>query len=268
MGRLKVVDTRSPEQKGISAQLSSFLGTYLGQQQPVYEGERVAGMSDLEQLGLGQIAGASTSGVNQASIAALLKGLSGTPSTTINPETTQNYFQKAIADPTRKQFSEYTLPGIKESFAGPGGAGYWSGARGRAEMESRQDMEDKLSAQHANLTYQDELAQRGLAESAASRQQGAIGQSMLPYQQALTTMQAGGLPRQLEQMRLQSEMQKFMEARPDLSPVINQALSFLGQTQTTSYYEQSTLEKLLPLAAAFIGSAGGIAGAAAGGAML
>ncbi len=97
--------------------------------------------------------------------------LSGTPSSTVNTDTTQNFIDKSIANPLRSNFQENTLQQIKSSFAGPG---YWGSARAGAEVKGASGVENQIGALGAQYSYADEQARRNLSESAANRSAAAI----------------------------------------------------------------------------------------------
>jgi len=124
--------------------------------------------------------------LSRATEAATMTQLSGAPSTTVNDATTQNFIQKAIADPARKNFQENTLQQIKSSYAGPG---YWGSGRANAESKGAGDVESNISSLGAQYAYADEQARRDLAESAANRQAGAIPMSLNVQNNPLLQMQ-------------------------------------------------------------------------------
>lgn len=129
--------------------------------------------------------------------------LSGQPSTNINPQATQNFFNTNIKQPMQQQFTEEILPQVSEQFEGAGT--YWGGARADAESKATQDFSNSLARELANLQYQDEQARRGLAESAADRSLSALNPAM---------QQAGiGLDYGLQHAQLQGNLnsQQFQD---------------------------------------------------------
>ena len=106
---------------------------------------------------------------------AVSQQLSGAPSSTINEDTTQQFIQKSIADPARRDFQLETVPTIKSAGAGPG---YWGSAVFNATNRAKGDLESNISSQGAQYAYMDEQARRDLAENAANRQAGAIPMSL------------------------------------------------------------------------------------------
>ena len=102
---------------------------------------------------------------------ALSRLLSGDPSTEINADLSNQFFESSIAAPARRTFQEQTLPGINRSFSGPG---FFGSARARATGRATERFNEGLEGQRASLLFQDEQARRGLAESAAGRQLSAL----------------------------------------------------------------------------------------------
>jgi hypothetical protein len=102
--------------------------------------------------------------------------LAGIPSTEINPETTRQFYQSNIYEPSMRTWREDTLPSIRESMGG----NFWSTARQSAEQSAATDLQGQLSQAYGQLQYQDEQARRDLAESALSRVLNAYQTMMSP----------------------------------------------------------------------------------------
>ena len=261
-GQTKTESRLTGSQQQMQAELFKVLQPQLeqlippGAEAPVYKGPRVAPLGALEVKGLDIMKG-MPSGVPQygETQAALAQGLSGQPSSQINPAATEAFFQKSIMAPAMRSWKEDFRPLMREGFVGPGT--YWSGGRAEAERSSLSDLQESLEGKRAELAYSDVQAGRALQESAAQRQQAAVGQAPgvagMPFQRAASFATGGALERQLAQQELQAQMSQFQEARPDLAPAIQSALEFIGQTSTVSYYQPGLMESLLPA----LGSLGG-----------
>jgi len=115
------------QKKGITTAIDTYMPT-LGQGQPSYSGQRVAGFSPLQQEVFQQ------AGTNMF----------------MTPEQTEDYYKKTIHDPAIKQFGDEVAPAIREEYAGPG---YWSSARANAVADARADLDTALSSQRADLMW-------------------------------------------------------------------------------------------------------------------
>ncbi len=121
---------------------------------------------------------------------ALTGALSGQPSTTVNAQTTEDYYRNSIENPALKQYEEQTRPAWMQKTSN-----IHSSARDTQEQQGYEDLYSNLQSQRANLMYQDEQSRRGLAESAAQRQMTGLGvasgMSSAEQQQALQAAQLG-----------------------------------------------------------------------------
>jgi hypothetical protein len=96
---------------------------------------------------------------------ALTGALSGQPSTTVNAQTTEDFYKNAIERPAVQQYEEQTRPAWMQQTSN-----IHSSARDTQEQKGYEDLYSGLQSQRAGLMYQDEQARRGLSESAAQRQ--------------------------------------------------------------------------------------------------
>lgn len=141
----------------------------------------------------------------------------------INPEITEQYYQDVIRTPMTKEWQETVEPMVREAYAGPG---YYSSARGDAQVKSAEDLATQLSSQRAQLYYADEIARRQALESAKAREAmyapGTYGlESQLAGMgaeygiRANELSEAAGLrraeySRQIEQERVLGELQRWL----------------------------------------------------------
>jgi len=103
------------------------------------------------------------------------------PSTTITPETTQNYWESTVRDPALQNWEQNTKGNILAG-AGTLHSGYTANTLAREYA----NLQNNLQGQRGNLMYQDELSRRQLAESGAGRYQNTI-------QQMLAALGLGGV---------------------------------------------------------------------------
>jgi hypothetical protein len=119
----------TPAQEKWMSQALDVYGPQLGQNPNVYQGQRVADFSPLQE---GVFDFADSGGF------------------ITTPEQTQSYFKGTIADPATKQFQEVVNPTIKEAYSGPG---YWGSARANAQVDASKDLADSLNTEWARLNW-------------------------------------------------------------------------------------------------------------------
>lgn len=203
--------------------------------------------------------------VNSLSNQTALKNLlSGTPSTEVNPEATEQYFEQAVRPEMMREFEQVTLPTLRTAYSGPG---YWGSARAGAETKAGSDLAYNLAKSKADLLYKDEQARRDLAESAYEK--------VLPTSQYMTETYggAGEYSRGIEQEKVAENLQRFLMGEEvdgqyslAYNPNVALALSLLGiqpygiGTTTTSKESGGIIPGLASLAsgAGSIASAGGL----------
>lgn len=111
----------------------------------------------------------------------------------ITPEQTQDFFNRAIADPARFAFEDVSRPLIREEFAGPG---FSSSARAQEVARQGQDVERELGTARAGLEF-DVLKQN----QAIEQQKAQNVLSALPAAQGLA-----GLPENIRTQRINDTM--------------------------------------------------------------
>lgn len=109
----------------------------------------------------------------------LLSGNMGAQS--ITPEQTQDFFNRAIAEPARFSFTDVQQPLIREEFAGPG---FSSSARAQEVSRQGQDLERGLGEARAGLEFevlkQNQAIEQQKAANALSALPAAMGLASLP----------------------------------------------------------------------------------------
>jgi hypothetical protein len=174
----------------------------LGRNDNVFQGDRVAGFSDLQTTGIsgGEAIGGSgaftdpkstvgfsggpLAGETSSATSDLLTGRAG--ATPISADQFGQFFEATTANPARKAFSEQTIPGISEAFSGPG---FFSTARSKEITKQGTDLQDNLSAQLAAGQFANQSRNQQLEEAKAGRSQQAIGQAIQVGQAEATDIQ-------------------------------------------------------------------------------
>ena len=250
-------ESKSPAQKaaidaGLGAVPGGFEGyaSYLGQGQNVYQGNRVAPMTQTGTDVLGQLpdfvqqfgdlSGSPLQKQLESTAGNLLSGQLGAQP--ITPEQEASYFGRAVRDPRQKEFQQSEAPLIREEFAGPG---YYGSARANELSEAQGDVNDWLGQQQAQLGFDVLGRNQQIQESQANRALGAIGPSLAvgqaPTQQALSqlgglgqTLQLSDTERVQQQAQIEASMQKFFEENQITDPQVMQAFAMLIGTPINS----------------------------------
>jgi len=238
-----------PVQKKWITDILNLYGPQAGGGTPVYGGTRVAGLTPEQQEAMnvegwssylqpGNMPGFANTG---QALSGLLSGEMGAEPYT--QESVNTLFDTAYAQPAKKQWSEDILPGIKESYSGPG---YWSSSRMDAERRGARDLSDWLGEQYGSLTWNADQSNKAVQEAKAGRALAALepsmAYSMLPTNQATAAIQGRGALYGLatpEQQQYQTEInaaiQKFAEENQITDPqVLNVMLALLGMNYSRS----------------------------------
>ena len=256
-------ESKSPAQKaaidaGLGAVPGGFPGyaSYLGQGQNVYQGNRVAPMTQTGTDVLGQLpdfvqqfgdlSGSPLQKQLETTSGSLLRGEMGAQP--ITPEQEASYFGRAVRDPRMKEFQQTELPGIQEQFAGPG---YWGSARANEVGEAYGDVGDWLGQQRAGLAWDTLGRNQQIQTDTANRALNAIGPSLAvgqaPTQQALSklgglgqTMTMADTERVQQQSEIEASMNKFFEENQITDPQVMQAFAMLIGTSINSTQSSMT----------------------------
>lgn len=260
-------ETKTEGQKtGLQKALDLFLPE-LDKGPDIFGGKRVAPFSALQEGAIGgaqnfmptfstpQTAGMPLFGETQTALKGALEGTTGaTPFTSAD---TESFFNRAVRDPTLKGFRENVIPGIEESFSGPG---FFGAARSQELSKANKDVNQQLGASRAALEFDVLGRNQQLEEARAGRSLTAIPQaqqfSRLPAQNIqdnlnIAAQQLGGLgslfgigqaQQTQEQAELQNEIAKFAEANRLVDPEdlsIIMALLGLNFSQSSSHGTRS-----------------------------
>jgi hypothetical protein len=231
--------------------LTSLLQGELGQGATAFGGQRVAGLSPLQQQAFGQAGGAIPLAQQAFGMGTDLPEAFGQAQEQLtrtlqpfDPQSTISNFAPAREVAVR-QFEDVTIPNILERFAGANAVR--SSAAPQAIADAGSELSQGLSAQLGQLLQQGEQSQ-------LNRQQAGIGQALQVGQAPLNfTQQAGqaglGLlggvadfgsqQRSLEQQQLNALMAQFQERQPGANPFLNLLPSALGTTAFENVATQS-----------------------------
>lgn len=221
-------DSKTGKQReGIDKALDVYLPE-LGKGADIFPDKRVTPFSTLQQKSLTgaenfadyfsepEKAGTPLFGETGQAAKGLLSGRTG--GQPITEQQTADYFGRAIYDPTMKNLRQDVIPGIAESFAGPGFHG-----SGRSQEESRafKDTADWLGTQRAGLEWDVMQSNQALAEGKAGRSLATLSPAMafgqIPAQEIRNNLEiaaskVSGLSQlfgfgQAEQTQAQAELQ-------------------------------------------------------------
>lgn len=275
-GDVEQVSTLTGGQEDLLDQLTKLLSGELGKGAPVFGGERVAGLSPLQQQSFGAAGGALPLAQQAFGFGTSLPQAFGQAQDQLtktlqdfDPQSTISNFAPA-RDVAVRNFQDVVVPSILERFAGANAVG--SSAAPQAVADAGADLSGNLSAQLGQLLQQGEQSQ-------LNRQQAGIGQALQVGQAPLQfTQQAGqaglGLlggvadfgaqQRALEQQRLNAARSRFQEGQASSNPFLNLLPTALG----TSAFENVAQQGGGGLGDVLGGAFGQFAGSEAGSAAL
>ena len=259
-------DAKTPEQKAQLKNMLALYGPAMGENEDVWQGQRVVPFSDLQQqsiTGAGnyadyfstpQAAGTPLFNETGAATKGLLTGETGAKKMG-RPETEQ-YFTETLYNPAMRNLKEEILPGIDESYAGPG---FFGSARSHGRQEASEGTRDLLAGQWADLNWGVQQQNQAIDEAKAGRTLGALGPAMafgqVPAQEIqnnlqIASQQIGGLSQLFNfgsaeqtqgQKELEAEIMKFAEENqitdPDNLAIM---LTLLGMSFTKSRAESES----------------------------
>jgi hypothetical protein len=252
---IKTTSTGTPEQQQLMSLLGQYLQSKLGTGLPTYTGQQTAGLSDLQTQGISKISDALNAGqtplVQQGlgAYSELLKGMS--------PQESANYYEQYYAPAENAYLKNTLIPTFKESMV-PGGTLRSTGTeRGIGDIVT-------------NFGNQQMSRLGDFIQTDKNRAANALGQlgSMSELESGMSTaksaIEAGDLQRQVEQADLTAKFEEFKRTTPELNPLMDKLMGYLGLSTNAAY---TSSDPLLSLLASIIQSGGQAVGAAmAGGA--
>lgn len=222
-GSTELRDILLPSQRHLLDQIIGEIRGQIGQPGTVYGGQVVPGAAPLQEQVFGQIgalAGPATAGYERA--------LSGLPAYEIDPaarEAPYGAIEQQALGQLRKQ-----LPYLEERYNAMG-AGR-SGGLQHAMAQAAGDLSLGLGVLRGQYEYQDELARRQAAESAAMRQFGAAGPGLQ------TLMSAGGVQRGIAGEQMGEAYNKWLMGQPWANPWLGFMPQALGTQAFTPVTQQ------------------------------
>ena len=223
---LKRISTMSPEQQEVMKKFGPYITGKIGQGLPGWEGKFAAPLSKYEEMGLSRLGEYLEGGIGetaQMGLGAYQQALKG-----MSPKEVQDWYMEFVA-PGEKRYMEQTiLPSIREEHV-PTGT-YWGSPR-------YGDVERAWGEFGAG-----QLGRMG--EAIMSEREGA--RSMIPYLSEMEKLEAGvpqmeaaakygALPRLIEQTELLGQIQEFIRTTPEMNPILQLAMDFLGTTTMAAY---------------------------------
>lgn len=226
----------TPEQQKWLAEALDLYGKQLGQNNNVYQGQRLADFSGLQNGALDAASGVLTQFAGDQSVdtplfnetgAAINSILNGeTGAQKITDEQTADYFNTKIKQPALQSLKDDIMPAIDESYAG---GNFFSTARSKARTDAATDISNQLSEQNAQLNWDVLQNNQAVDNANANRILSATSQAMnysqLPAQETMNNLKIAasqvngmeelfGLGQQeqtQEQRELETAIAKFAE---------------------------------------------------------
>jgi len=250
---IEKVSTMSTEQQRLMKGLGEYLQSAVGSGATPYPGALVAPMSDTEKAGMGILNKYVSGGLTPTAQLGLgqyneaLRGLS--------PKEVAANYMKYTAPAEQRYLKEVSIPTFKESMV-PGGTLRSTGTeRGIGDIISKYG-EGQLGriGERINQEERNRLVALGMLPTMQGIEGG------VPQMGA--AFQYGQLPRMIEQAELTAKLQEFMRTSPEMSPLIDKMLGYLGISTMAAFnqpYVPSPFLQLLSSAAPAAGEGMGIA---------
>ena len=213
-----VIEGSVPRWTPWQQRLGQTIGSYLRSPQDQPYSGRLPGtvdLSDLEQMSLG---GLERMFSGEGILEQQQEQLQQRMDPNARAEEIERYFQEAVSEPMWEEFREETIPEIRGRYAP---SGFWSGQRVEAEENAMEDLIDSLSRERAGLAYQerrDALEAMGMVpQSFQTELQGQLGR-----------LEAGAVPREVEEQGLQSVYQEWLRQSEERDQWVDQVLNALN----------------------------------------
>lgn len=277
--KVKQGSTLRPGQNELLDQLTSLLSGELGYGSPVYGGQMVAPMTDLQKSGINSFGGALP--VSNMSLDAFKKALGGYDPNAANqflgegatalssalesfdPQKTTDYFNKSIKAPALETWQKDIIPQVMERYAGNNAAD--SGMAQRALAESGGRMNTGLSAQLSDLLFKGEQATKdrqlqgtGAAINMANAGGNVVNQAAGIGNQGMDMlskiMGAGSIEQGQNQNQLTADYNKWLQGQGYSNPWLQYLNTALGTQSIANMsgvtpIKNSTFSEMAPLLA-------------------
>jgi len=235
--------SKLPEQEQLMRDMIAQYQTRLGAGEPIYEGETVAPLSEIQSGVLSNMpdflktfSATNNTPLYNQSIDTLSKILSGeSGAKPISEQDAEDYYSKVIAAPAMKQFKETTMPTVQEQYAGPG---YWSSARAKAGTQAAEDLSGSLDTQRSELGWNVLQQNQALEEAKAGRALSAVEPAANLETNVATNKLAGLTTAYGLGEKEQAQKQAYINAEID---------KFMKEQHITSDEDLQTLMSLLEI---------------------
>lgn len=216
-GGVDAVSTLNKQQRGVNKVLGQLIksGLTTGASDlgiPMISEEQKTAFADITKNYEAFLKGFETSGVMDA----LKALLSGEASFDVDSEISQEYFEKEVATPLRKDFATYIGDTVNRAYKG------FTSRRGRKVAELYGDLTDTLAGKLSELKYNNMLLKAQLSESAADRQATGLGLAGsilgLPFAMSQEYLNAAT---NMQNLKLSEASYGLPENNPWLSPALN-----------------------------------------------
>jgi len=225
-------DRWTKEQQKTAKTLGNYIQPLIGAGSPAYTGQLVAPMSPAESTAQSQLtqwlgAPSPTMGASQD---AYMRALTGNYQPIVNDQATT-----ALYNQIRNQIINRDLPELQNTMAKNANLSgmYFSGPHAENQRKLLETTGANLADILAQLRYGDEQTRRDIARERESRQASMIpyaaGMENLPATKAITGLQFGSLPRDIQQSQNTAQYQEFLRTLPENSPILELALAYLGK---------------------------------------
>lgn len=182
---------------------------------------------------------------------AIERGLSGDPTSVVDPAASDRFFQDRVATPLLRSFERDIKPRIDEAFSRVGGS--FGSQRGVAAQQSLEEVFNTLASERAGFMREDRNMGFQLRESAAERALRSVGiadqMSMSRLGQERNLIDSQGYFQDYDQQIASAKFAEFLRTAPENNPYFEKtvrALQMAAGTQTmTDTGDSSSLSTIM-----------------------
>jgi hypothetical protein len=253
-GGIKKTSALSPEQEEMMKGLGEYLQGMIGKGATPYTGELTAPISEGEQAAATKSLSTLQGGLSttaQSSVDAYKKAIAG-----LSDEEVYNQYMKYTAPSEQRYLKDVSIPTFKESMV-PGGT-----LRSTGTEMGIGDIISKFGEGQLGRIGERITSERAQAISALGQASGMNAlETQAPEMGAAATY--GGIARTIQQAELTAKLEEFKRVQPEMSPLIDKMLGFLGITTTAAYNQPATPSPFMQLLTAIAPGVGTYLGAKA-----
>jgi len=234
---MQTTSTMTVPQLQIMRQLKPFISSRIGRGLEKWPGDFTAPLSMYEQMGLDRLGGylSTPSTLQEIGVGAygdLLKGW--------DPQQTFNFYEQYIAPQEERWMKERIIPQAREEFV-PTGNIY-----GTPRYDTLSRMWGDFGAGQLSRIGQMIQAERERAAGLIPYISEMIGvEGGVPQIEA--AMAYGAIPRLLEQQELTAQFEEFKRTSPELSPILDLAMRYIGEPAKAAYYQEAPVSPIASL---------------------